>query len=91
LHLGIFEPAQVGNFQSAKTGEFSTGTDNAQLREIQAHVHARRAPLEALTKAASDTPPDAQQALILARLEAIEATQAHQEARLQALENQAEK
>jgi hypothetical protein len=27
LHLGIFEPAQVGNFQSAKTGEFSTGTD----------------------------------------------------------------
>ena len=27
IFLGIFRPAKVGNFQSAKTGEYSTGVD----------------------------------------------------------------
>ena len=27
LHLGIFRPALLGNFQSAETGEYSTGVD----------------------------------------------------------------
>jgi hypothetical protein len=27
LHLGIFQPAKVGNFQLAQTEEYSTGDD----------------------------------------------------------------
>ena len=28
LHLGKFQPAEVGIFQPAETGEYSTGVDN---------------------------------------------------------------
>jgi len=31
LHLGKFQPAEVRNFQPAQTGEFSTGTDSAEI------------------------------------------------------------
>ena len=31
LHLGKFQPAKVGNFQSAQTEEFSTGTDTFRV------------------------------------------------------------
>jgi hypothetical protein len=31
LQLGIFQPAKVGIFQSAETGEYSTGVDSGDM------------------------------------------------------------
>jgi hypothetical protein len=35
LHLGIFQPAQVGNFQPAETGEYSTGVDIVETLSLK--------------------------------------------------------
>ncbi len=69
------------------TTAIANATTGAELRELQRSAQTLLDPLEPLTRIAKDgPPPDAQQALINARLDAIEAAAAHQLARLDALE-----
>ena len=59
----------------------------ASLRGLADSSLDRRASIDQLSqKLTGAPPPDAHQALINARLDAIEAAQAHQDARIQALE-----